>query len=159
LGLYMNYPGLKGDATEQGFKDWITLSSVNFGTSRAVNSSIGSTASREGGVPEISAVTVTKKLDAASAGLFRASVSLSTGQTVQIAFTKTGSNGQAYLKYELQNVLISGYNISTADPELPVEHVSISCSQFQMTVTTTDSGNNPLAPMTVGYDLAQNKPT
>jgi hypothetical protein len=39
-----------------------------------------------------------------------------------------------------------------------MEQVSISCAKFQMTVTTTDSSNNPLAPMTTGYDLAQNTP-
>ena len=157
MGLYMYYPGLKGDATETGFKDWITLQSVHFGTSRSVASSVGSTAGREASVPDISEITVTKQLDAASAGLFRASVTLSKGQAVNIAFTRTGAQGEAYLKYQLDDVLITGYSISTAG-DRPVEQVSISCAKFQMTVTTTDSGNNPLAPMTTGYDLAQNAP-
>jgi type VI secretion system secreted protein Hcp len=157
MGLYMYYPGLKGDATEQGFKDWITLDSVHFGTSRSVAASVGSTAGREASVPNISEITVTKHLDASSAGLFRASVTLSKGQTVNIAFTRTGAQGEAYLKYQLDDVLITGYSISTAG-DRPVEQVSISCAKFQMTVTTTDSSNNPLAPMTTGYDLAQNTP-
>jgi len=157
MGLYMNYPGLKGDATEQGFQNWITLQTVHFGTSRSVAASVGSTAGREASVPNISEITVTKQLDASSAGLFRASVTLSTGQSVQIAFTKTGSNGEAYLKYQLDDVLITGYSISTAG-DRPVEQISISCAKFQMTVTTTDSANNPLAPMTTGYDVAQNAP-
>jgi type VI secretion system secreted protein Hcp len=155
MGLYMNYPGLKGDATEQGFKDWITLESVNFGSSRSVAASVGSTAGREAAVPHISDITVTKRLDASSAGLFRASVTLSKGQTVQIAFTRTGAEGEAYLKYELDDVLITGYSISTSG-DRPGEQISISCAKFTMTVTTTDSGNNPLAPMTTGFDAAQN---
>ena len=157
MGLYMYYPGLKGDATEKGYKDWITLQSVHFGTSRSVASSVGSTAGREASVPNISEITVAKQLDAASAGLFRASVTLSKGQSVNIAFTRTGAQGEAYLKYQLDDVLITGHSISTAG-DRPVEQVSISCAKFQMTVTTTDSGNNPLAPMTSGYDLAQNTP-
>jgi type VI secretion system secreted protein Hcp len=157
MGFYMNYPGLKGDATETGFKDWITLQSVHFGSSRNVAASVGSTAGREASVPNISPVTVTKQLDASSAGLFRASVTLSQGQTVQIAFTKTGAQGEPYLQYQLDNVLITGYTISTAG-DRPVENVVISCSKFQMTVTTTDSSNRPLAPMTTGYDLALNTP-
>jgi type VI secretion system secreted protein Hcp len=157
MGLYMYYPGLKGDATETGYKDWITLQSVHFGTSRSVASSVGSTASREASVPNISAITVTKNLDASSAGLFRASVTLSKGVSVQIAFTKTGSNGEAYLKYQLDDCLIAGYNISTSG-DRPVENITISSAKFQMTVTATDSSNNPLAPMTTGYDMAQNTP-
>jgi type VI secretion system secreted protein Hcp len=157
MGLYLNYPGLKGDATETGFKDWITLESVQFGTTRSVAAKVGSTAGREAGVPNVSEITVTKRLDAASAGLFRASVTLSKGQSVNIAFTRTGAEGEAYLKYQLDDVLITGYEIAT-DGDRPVETVSISCAKFQMTVTTTDSSNNPLAPMTTGYDLAQNAP-
>jgi len=157
MGIYMQYPGLKGDATEKGFKDWISLQSANFGSSRNVAAGVGSTAGREASVPSISPVTVNKQLDAASAGLFRASVTLSKGQSVQIAFTKTGSEGEAFLKYQLDDVLISAYKISTAG-DRPTEQVVISCAKFQMTVMTTDSGNNPLAPMTTGYDLANNTP-
>jgi type VI secretion system secreted protein Hcp len=153
MGLYMQYPGLTGDATESGFQNWITLTSVHFGTSRNVAASVGSTKSREASTPTISDITVTKALDAASAGLFRASVSLGQGQTVQIAFTKTG--GETYLQYTLNEVIISGYQIGTTG-DRPVETVNISCAQFQMTVTTTDSSNKPVAPMTTGYDLAQN---
>jgi type VI secretion system secreted protein Hcp len=157
MGLYMSYPGLKGDATETGFKEWITLESVQFGTTRSVAAKVGSTTGREAGVPNVSEITVTKRLDAASAGLFRASVTLSKGQSVNIGFTRTGAEGEAYLKYQLDDVLITGYEIAT-DGDRPVETVSISCAKFQMTVTTTDSSNNPLAPMTTGYDLAQNAP-
>ena len=157
MGLYMSYPGLKGDATETGYKDWITLDSVHFGTRRSVASSVGSTAGREASVPNVSDITVTKKLDAASAGLFRASVTLSKGQSVLIAFTKTGSEGEAYLKYQLDDVLITGYTIGT-ESDRPTETVQISCAKFQMTVTTTDSANSPLAPMTTGYDLTRNSP-
>jgi type VI secretion system secreted protein Hcp len=155
MGLFMQYPGLNGDSTEKGYEGWVTLSSVNFGASRSVDVAVGSAKSREAKSPTISAVTVTKKLDASSAGLFRASVSLAQGVNVTIAFTKTG--GETYLKYSLSNVLISGYHISTAG-DFPVETVSISCAVFQMTVTTTDANNQPIAPMTTGYDLAQNSP-
>jgi len=157
MGMYMNYPGLTGDATEQGFQNWIALDSVHFGSNRTVTARVGSTTGREAATPNISDVMVTKRLDAASAGLFRASVSLATGQTVQIAFTKTGSKGDAYLRYELANALISSYSFST-NGDRPVEQVGISCSKFMMTVTATDSGNNTLAPVTTGYDLAQNTP-
>ena len=153
MGLFMKYPGLQGDSTEKGFENWITLTSVTFGTNRNVAAAVGSTKSREASTPTISDVTVTKLLDASSAGLFRASVTLGQGQTVQIAFTKTG--GGTYLAYTLSEVIIAGYMINTTG-ERPVETVKISCAQFQMTVTATDSSNNPIAPMTTGYDLAQN---
>lgn len=157
MGLYMSYPGLQGDATETGFKDWITLESVEFGATRSIAAKVGSTTGREAGVPNISEIIVTKRLDASSAGLFRASVTLSKGQSVNIAFTRTGAEGEAYLKYQLDDVLITGYTIAT-DGDRPSETVSISCAKFQMTVTATDSSNTPLAPMTTGYDLAQNAP-
>jgi type VI secretion system secreted protein Hcp len=153
----MSYPGLKGDATETGYQGWITLDSVAFGANRSVASSVGSTTGREASVPSISAITVAKKLDAASAGLFRASVTLSKGVSVIIAFTKTGAQGEAYLKYQLDDVLIAGYKINTSGGR-PTEQIAISCARFQMTVTATDSSNNPLAPMTTGYDLANNAP-
>jgi type VI secretion system secreted protein Hcp len=130
MGLYMNYPGVKGDATESGFKDWITLQTVHFGSS----CTIPTTAGREAGVSSINPVTVTKPLDAASAGLFRASVTRSQGQSVQIAFTETGAQGEPYLKYQLDDVLIAGYTISTSG-DRPIENLVISCSKFRMTVT------------------------
>jgi type VI secretion system secreted protein Hcp len=153
MGLFMQYPGLNGDSTEKGYEGWITLSSVHFGSSRSVDVAVGSAKSREAKSPTISAVTVTKALDASSAGLFRASVSLSEGVNVRIAFTKTG--GETYLKYDLSNVLIASYHIAT-DGDRPIETVNVSCAKFEMTVTTTDANNNPIAPMTTGYDLAQN---
>lgn len=157
MGIYMSYPGLKGDATETGFRDWITLLSASFGSSRSVAASVGSTAGREASVPTISDIVVSKNLDAASAGLFRASVTLSQGKTVIIAFTRTGAEGEAYLKYQLDDVLISSYSIA-GSTDRPTEQLSLSCAKFQMTMTTTDSSNAPLAPMTTGYDTAQNTP-
>jgi type VI secretion system secreted protein Hcp len=156
MGLYMNYPGLKGDATEKGFKDWITLLSMRFAAERTVNSSVGSGSSREASNPNIRDMEVTKLLDAASAGLFRASVTLPKGQTVQLASTSTGAEGEAYFKLTLEDVLITSYQIGSGDR--PLERITLSSAKISMTVTATDSANNPLAPMTAGFDLVQNAP-
>jgi type VI secretion system secreted protein Hcp len=148
---------MTGDATETGFQGWITLTSLQFGTGRSISSNVGSTTNREAAPPVLSDVTVTKSLDASSSQLFRASVSLGQGDTVQIAATKTGSHGEAYLQYTLTDVIISSYSISTSG-DRPTEHISISCAQFSMTTIMTDSANNPLNPVTTGYDLSKNTP-
>jgi type VI secretion system secreted protein Hcp len=156
MGVYMNYPGLKGDATETGFQNWITVQSVEFNTDRNITTSAGSTKGREAGQPTVSEVTLTKQLDASSAALFRAAVTLSHGKTVNIAFTKTNAKGTPFLQYDLSDVMISGYKFE-GDGDRPMETVRLSCAQFQMTVTATDSANKSLASVTTGYDLALNQ--
>ena len=158
MGIFMNYPGLKGDATETSFKDWITLTSINLDTSRHISAFAGSGAGREASVPKVSDISVSKLLDASSAGLFRASVGypLHVAPTVDIVLTRTGAQGKEYLKYRLDHVLVTSYQFSTNDRGFPSESVSLSCTMLHVTVTTTDSANKLLAPMTVSYDISGN---
>lgn len=77
MAIYMNFNknAPKGNVTAKGYEDWIEVDSFNFGVGRGISMEAGAMANREASRPSISEVTVTKRIDAASGGLFKASVS------------------------------------------------------------------------------------
>ena len=71
----MKYGDIKGAVTTDGFKDWIELSSFQWGVGRArrlARHAVRKT--REGSEPSISEVVVTKRMDKASPKLWQDAV-------------------------------------------------------------------------------------
>ena len=126
------------------------------GASRGIGSAVARATSRESSTPSISEIVVTKNTDVASVKLLQDATAGELNHPVTLSFTST-TKGQTveFLKYELENVGLSGYNVhSTGD--LPKEGLSLNFSKITMTFT----GLDPLTrgnPQSGSYDLTKQK--
>ena len=148
MPIYMHIEGITGSGTGK-YQGWIELESAQLSTNRVSSSSIGRNANREASTPSVSEIVVTKSTDVASSALFRESLS-GQGKKVVIHFVKDDSKGQVpYLALELENTLISSYNVSGhggASAAQPMESLSLNFTK--VTYSTT-----PVAGSTSAADV------
>jgi type VI secretion system secreted protein Hcp len=156
MGIYMDFDGIKGEATQQDHKKWIDVLSLSWGTGRGISTTAGSAQNREASEPTLSDVTIVKQFDAASPKLFTEACAGNQGKTVKIDITTTGSPSVTFCTYTLSNALISSYSVSTSG-DRPTESVSISYTKMEFKFTPYDDKNKAGTPTTVSYDLATTK--
>ena len=156
MAIYLEYDGIKGDATHDEHKDWITCESVDWGVGRAISTPVGSAKNREASEPSVAEVTVSKEMDSSSVYLFQESCTGQKGKTVKIHLVSTGSPGATYLEYTLTNALVSGYSVSSGG-DRPTESVTLNYTKLEMKYVPLDKDNKPGSPVTKGYDLVSTK--
>ena len=160
MAIYMNYNSLspKGDVTEGGHKDWVELSSIQWGVGRGISSPTGASADRESSAPSVSEVTVTKTQDVATIGLLTAAYQ-GDGVPVQIDFTRTNKDTQdVFLTIELTNVMISGYSMSSGG-DRPTESLSLNFTKIEVKGTQMDATGAGSTNASITYDLSTAKST
>lgn len=159
MAIYVEYEGIKGNVTADGYKDHIAVLSVQFGVARGISMESGNMSNRESNRPSLSEVTVSKVADNSVTGLFKESVTGSAGKKVTIKFVRTGSDKvQEYMTYTLENALVSSYSISADSEGEPIEQIGISYSKVMINYSDFDKTNKSGNPQRVGYDLETAKP-
>ncbi|UTA46632.1 type VI secretion system tube protein Hcp [Simiduia sp. 21SJ11W-1] len=161
MAIYMNFNGNSpaGNVTAEGYANWIEVDNFHFGVGRAITMEAGAMANREASRPSISEITVTKPLDSASGGLFKASVTGDAGVKVEIHVVQTGANKvEKYATYTLEEVIISSYSVSAAAGGAPQESLSLSFAKIEADLTHADKTNKNTKNMRVGYDLTTATP-
>ena len=154
----MNWDGVPGDVTTQGFEKWIELTSFQWGVGRGIGSAMSGQASRESSIPSVSEIVVTKRMDGSSPGLWTDSVAGQLNTTVKIAFTTTSQGATTqFLNYELTNTGLSGYSVSSGG-DMPTESLSLNFTKVVWSFTGTDPSVSG-TPVTQGYDLTLAKTT
>jgi type VI secretion system secreted protein Hcp len=119
---------------------------------------------RDASTPAISEIPITHEFDDASINFFDLAVSGATGKLVKIDLCRTavGQNApEVYLHIELEETLVSGYNMGGAggpDHQRPLESLSLNFSKITWTYTPLNPDNTPGTPITKGYDLKVAKP-
>lgn len=148
--IYMNYTGIPGDVTASGHLGEIQLNSFQWGVGRGISSPTGGAANREASAPSVSEITVTKALDVASPYLLNEALQ-GQGKDVKIFFVKTNRGKLfTYAEYDLSNVMISGYSISSGG-DRPSESISLNFTK----VTFISYPPGPTGtPVKVTWDLA-----
>jgi type VI secretion system secreted protein Hcp len=157
MAIYMQYEGIKGDVTTDGFKEWIDLSSMQFGVGRAITMTTGKAANRAHGAPSFSEITVSREFDMSSTGLLQSVVSGTDGKTVKIVIVETsGKDLKKYVEYELADVMVSSYSVSSGGG-VPSESISLSYTKITMSYTASDKAGKAGNVPRVTYDLATAK--
>lgn len=160
MAIFMNFNGNdpKGNVTAKGYEDWIKIDDFQFAVSRGISMESGNTSNREVTYPDITEVAISKIMDGATSGLFKESLTGSVGRKVLIDIVKTGgAQIEKYVSYELEDCLISDYEMEGFSNAAPMESLSISFSKITMTYTASDRTNKAGTPERVGYDLTTGK--
>jgi len=122
---------IKGDSQVAGHDSWITCDSFQLGVGRSISIS-GGGKDRDTSNPSFSEATFTKSTDISSSELFiQAACGVSLGKA-EVHFLQTGGSGtkeQVYLKYELDEAMISSYSISSGG-DRPSESFSINFTKI-----------------------------
>jgi type VI secretion system secreted protein Hcp len=160
MPIYMKYDNgaIAGDVTEENHKDWIELSSAQFGVGRGITSPTpGGAKDREASDPSVSEIVVTKVMDSASADLFKESLK-GTGKDCVIEFcVSTQDQGmQAYLTFTLTNTMISGFSVSSGG-DRPSESCSLNFSKIEYKNVPRDEAHAEQGQKIYTYDLATAK--
>ena len=159
MAIYIEYEGLKGNCTADGYEDHLVALSAEIGVSRGISMEAGKLANREASRPSISEFTFTKLTDNSTTGLFKESVTGSTGKKVVVKFVQTGSdNLTEFMDYELTDCLVSSYSVQAGEDSDPVETVNLSFSKITVNYHDFDQSNKGASPKRVGYDLKTAKP-
>jgi type VI secretion system secreted protein Hcp len=156
MPIYMEYKVkgsklIKGDVTADGYTDWIEVDSFQWGVGRGVGSAQGSSGNREASAPSVSEITVTKQQDQGTPYLLEEAFN-GTGATVTFAYLRTGSPAVLFMKYILQNVMLSGFSTSSGG-DRPTESVSLNFTRIEIDVMAEGATADALAAVPVIYDL------
>jgi type VI secretion system secreted protein Hcp len=138
---YIKFDGVDGESTDARHKNWSDLQSVSFGIKVETTTGAGGS-TRRAVAGEVQCVKV---LDKSSPLLMRA---LTLGEIIPILtieFTRsTAAGDEPYLKYELENILISSYSISPGGggsgegEQAPTETLSLNYEKITVTYTERD---------------------
>ncbi|MGI9282959.1 MAG: Hcp family type VI secretion system effector [Endozoicomonas sp.] len=161
MAIYMNFNSKQpaGNVTAKGYEDWIELDSFNFGAARSITMEAGAMSNREASRPTLNEVNFTKKLDAASGGLFKESVTGSEGVTVQIDIVQTGANAVTkYASYVLEECMVSAYSVGAGSGGAPTETISLSYAKVVADLSHADKTHKNKKNLKVGYDLTTAEP-
>jgi len=142
---------IKGDSITDGYKDWITCTSLQWGVGRGISSS-GNSTDRETSNPSFSEVTLTKSTDVASTALLaQATHGKSLGKAT-IAFINTHEQKpQCYMLVELHETIVSGYSASSGG-DRPDESISLNFTKQVVGYKQFD-GTSLKATDAKGWDL------
>ena len=154
MAIYLEYDGIKGNCTADGYKDQITVLSCNFGISRGITMEAGNMSNREATRPSLSELSISKESDNSCINLFKEAVSGDAGKTVKVHFVRTGADKVIeFMTYELENCLVSSYTMSGQAEGLPMENITLSFSKMMVTYNNTDAKVAGGSQQRVGYDL------
>jgi type VI secretion system secreted protein Hcp len=152
--IFMEYGGVTGEVSVKGFAGDIELNSFQWGVGRGISSPTGGSADREASTPSVSEITITKSMDKTSPALLKEALA-GQGTTVRIFFVdliKGPVGTQVYAEYDLSNVLVSGYSVSSGG-DRPTESLSLNFTKITYTYFTQNA-DGTTSPSSTTYDLS-----
>lgn len=159
MAIFMKYGTEKGEVSAEGYKEWIEMGSLQWGVGRGISAGVGGGSKRESSAPSVSEITVSKTLDSFSPIAFKESLG-GKGCTVKLDITRTDDAGthHAFQKYILENVLISGYSVSSGG-DRPSESLSLNFTKVDSEYIKIDDKYAETTTGHVIYDLSLAKTT
>lgn len=157
MAIFIKYGTLAGEATAEGYKDWMEVNSLQWGLGRGISAGVGGGSKREASAPSVSEITVTKTMDAISPLILKEVIG-GDAKEVKMHLTQTDASGKhiAYQTYILENTLVSGYSISSGG-DRPSESISMNFTKFTSEYLKIDDKFKSTTTGKVIYNIAEAK--
>ena len=156
---YVKFGDFEGEATDSKHKGWSIMHSLSAPLTRATGGFEQS--ERGGGATAVGQVTVVKDLDAATVKIQKACVSGQKLSKVTIDLcTMTGGATQAYLSYELEDAIVTAYDLeepTDAKSLQPTERVSFTYGKATWTYGTFGTDGASQGKVTDNYTVGAAK--
>jgi len=159
MAIYLEFDGIGGDVTAEGYAGQVKIESASFSVSREVTMEAGNMSNRESGKPRFSEVNLGKNADSSSSAFFKSSILGASGKKAILHFVQTGDNDvlKEFISYELENCIVSSFSFSADGDQLPYESISLSFSKCTISYTGHDLANKGGGPSRFGYDVSAGK--
>lgn len=140
MAAFLKLGDIKGEATDEGHKDWILINSMSAPINRSIPAGAKDQQRTKGETVCGDIITV-RQLDKSSTKLAEACASGKFYPEAEIHFCTTVKGKQEpYLKYKLKDVIVTSYSfhgVATGDP-LPSEEVSLGFTEIEWTYVVVD---------------------
>jgi type VI secretion system secreted protein Hcp len=152
-GMFIKFDGVDGESKDADHDKWIDVLSFCQGLSTPGGGATGAT--RRRGAVVMEDIACSKELDKSSPKIAEAVCKGKVFPKVEIHLTSTygGDREITYLKYELTNVMVTGYKICGQNPggnrvnpdgtageeEVPTEDFALNFEEIKVTYTENDS--------------------
>lgn len=150
--IYMQYEGIPGEASAPGHDKWIEVSSIQWGVALPAPPPAPAPAGVAVGGP--GTVSLAKRTDKSSPLLSKAAATGKLVPAVRIDVPKpTSQNPNAYLSYELKNVMISSFRAAGAGGAgAPTESLSLNFTKIEFQYAEQKASQSG-APAPASYSL------
>lgn len=157
MAIFLKYGAIAGEVIAAPFKEWIEISSFQWGVGRGITSGVGGASKRESSAPSVSEITITKTFDSSSPLLLKEALG---GKAVEVKIDLTQTDNSAthvaYENYILTNCLISGYSISSGG-DRPSESLSLNFTKIESTYWKINDKFEATKAGTTIFDIAESK--
>ena len=140
MAAFLQLEGIEGEATDKKHDKWIIIQSMGSPIFRSIPEGARDS-QRSRGDTTLGDVVVVRELDKSSVKLQESAANGKFYPKAKIHFTsQVGDAQEPYLKYELENVIVTSYSLhanATGDP-LPSEGVTVNCTKATWTYVTLD---------------------
>ncbi|MBI4586174.1 MAG: type VI secretion system tube protein Hcp [Planctomycetes bacterium] len=140
MPAYLKIGEIKGEATEQGHKEWVIIQSMSDNIARSIPQG-SRDQQRARGETTLADISLVRQLDKSSVTLKTACANGTFFPEVEIHFcTQVKNKQEPYLIYKLKNVIVTSYSFSgnaSGDP-VPVENVTLGFSEVEWTYVVVD---------------------
>jgi type VI secretion system secreted protein Hcp len=156
--IYLKIDSIKGNCTDDGFKEQIMVDSFQHGLSLALTNH-GKNSDRTAGGPSFSEMSFSKVMDSSTPLLYAACAGARPLKTAVVTVTRDENDKHmTTVVYNLGEAMISSISTSGSSGGMPHESFSIHFTTItsQVTQQNTDSTKKGVAPF--GWDLKKDIP-
>lgn len=140
MAAFLKLGDIKGEATDKEHKDWVIIESMSAPIFRSIPEGARDQ-QRSRGDTSLGDVVIVRELDKSSVKLQESCANGTFFNKAQLVLTsQVGDAQKPYLKYELENVIVTSYGFhgnASGDP-LPTEEITLNCTKVTWTYTTLD---------------------
>ncbi len=156
--IYLKIASIKGNCTEDGYKEQILIDSFSHGLSNPLTAAIGNTDRTSDG-PHFTNMSFSKVMDSSSPGLWQACAGNRKLGEATVSVTRIEQDKQMNtIVYVLGDAMIEDINTAgSSGNDLPQESFTINFTSItsQFTQQNADSTKKGVSPF--GWDLKENK--
>lgn len=159
MAIYLEFDGISGDVTAEGYTDQIELDSMAFGCSRDVSMEPGNMKNREAGMPHLQSISISKQLDSATPLLLQKALTGAESKDATITIVRTGEGGApiAVGTFVIKGVIVSDYDFAGSPGARPQESLQLSYAEIEVDFSGADTSGKNGKNVKVGYDLVMAK--
>lgn len=158
--IFVQVEGIPGESTDVKHKGWIEVLSFSTGVTQSGAAGAKMGAGGGTGKADIAPFTITKSVDGSTPRLFSAACGGTHIKRVVVEVTSAGQDKYVFLKYTLNDVIVSSVRTSGAgnsDANKPMEEIAFSFAKIEMEYTPQDASGKAGAPVKASWDMTTNK--
>jgi type VI secretion system secreted protein Hcp len=156
VDYFLELKGIKGEAQDHKYKNWIDIFSWSFGASQSGSGGHVGGGSGAGKV-NMHDITVTKRFDTSSADLFLKTCNGKHYDDATIVARKAGEKPLDFLIVKLEQVLVSSYQLGGSHgDDTPTESVTLNFAKVKIEYQVQKPDGSGAKAGDAGWDVAAN---